>query len=118
MGQAAVKVYKVIVVGMGKRGKHHAAAFKNNPRFELAGICSRDTGRLEKAAAELGPVRTVTDPVALAKEVRPDVFCFCTPPDVRLPLIQMGIGTGVKLIAYEKPVALSMNEAIEIRKAV
>jgi predicted dehydrogenase len=111
-------VYKVIVVGMGKRGKHHAAAFQNNPRFELAGICSRDAGRLEKAAAELGPVRTATDPLALAKEVRPDVFCFCTPPQVRLPLIQLGIGSGAKLIAYEKPIALSMNEAIEIRKAV
>src|SRR5438132_2925034 len=111
-------VYKVIVVGMGKRGKHHAAAFRNNPRFELAGICSRDKGRLEKAAAELGPVRMAADPVALAKEVRPDVFCFCTPPDVRLPMMQMGIASGAKLIAYEKPVALSMNEAIEIRKAV
>jgi predicted dehydrogenase len=113
-----MSVYKVIVVGMGKRGKHHAAAFKNNPRFELAGICSRDMGRLEKAAAELGPVRTATDPVALSREVRPDVFCFCTPPEVRLPLIQAGIESGAKLIAYEKPVALSMNEAIEIRKAV
>ena len=113
-----MRAYKVIVVGMGKRGKHHAVAFKNNPRFELAGICSRDTERLEKAAAELGPVRTATDPVALAKEVRPDVFCFCTPPDVRLPLIQAGIGSGAKLIAYEKPIALSMNEAIEIRRAL
>jgi predicted dehydrogenase len=113
-----VSIYKVIVVGMGKRGKHHVAAFKHNPRFELAGICSRDTGRLEKAAAELGPVRMATDPVALAKEVRPDIFCFCTPPDVRLPLIQAGIESGAQLIAYEKPVALSMNEAIEMRKTV
>src|SRR5437867_7894119 len=111
-----MKTYKVIVVGMGKRGKHHAAAFKNNPRFELAGICSRDTGRLEKAAAELGPVRTVTDPVALAKEVRPDVFCFCTPPDVRLPMIQVGIGSGAQLLAHEKPIALSMNGALETPK--
>jgi hypothetical protein len=54
----AMKTYKVIVVGMGKRGKHHAAAFKNNPRFELAGLCSRDRARLDAAAAELGPVRT------------------------------------------------------------
>jgi predicted dehydrogenase len=110
--------YKVIVVGMGKRGKHHAAAFKNNPRFELAGISSRNRERLEAAAAELGQVQTATDPVALAREVRPDVFCFCTPPDVRLPLIRAGIESGAKLIAYEKPVALSMNEAMEIRKAV
>jgi predicted dehydrogenase len=110
--------YKVLVVGMGKRGKHHAAAFRANPRFELAAVCSRDRGRLEAAAAEFGPVRAGTDPVALAKEVRPDVFCFCTPPDVRLDLIQMGIASGAKLIAYEKPVALSMNEAIAIRDAV
>lgn len=113
-----MSTYRVIVVGMGKRGKHHAAAFRNNPRFELAGIASRDPQRLEAAAAELGPVRTATDPLALAKAVRPDVFCFCTPPQVRLPLIQLGIESGAKLIAYEKPIALSMNEAIEIRKAI
>jgi hypothetical protein len=35
---SAKKVYKVLVIGAGKRGKHHAQAFKNNPRFELAGL--------------------------------------------------------------------------------
>ena len=120
MGQVADvrKVYKVVVVGMGKRGKHHAAAFNKNPRFELAAISTRDRARLEKAAAELGNPRISTDPAAIAREIRPDVFCFCTPPDVRLGLMQVGIDCGSKLIAYEKPMALSMNEAIEIRKAV
>lgn len=113
-----MSTYKVIVVGMGKRGKHHAAAFKNSPRFELVGLSSRDQGRLDAAAAEFGPVRTDTDPLALAKTVRPDFFCFCTPPTARLGLIQAGIESGAKLIAYEKPIALSMSEAIEIRKAV
>ncbi len=110
--------YRVLVVGMGKRGRHHAAAFKANPRFELAALCSRDAARLDEAVAALGPVRTGSDPLALAREVRPDIFCFCTPPDVRLPLIRAGIESGARLIAYEKPVALSMNEAIEIRRAV
>src|SRR5687767_13326221 len=110
--------YKVIVIGMGKRGRHHAAAFKGNPRFELAGICSRDKARLEAAAAELGPVRTGADPLAMAREVRPDVFCFCTPPQVRLDLIRAGIESGARLIAYEKPIALSMNEALVIRDMV
>jgi predicted dehydrogenase len=112
------RVYKVVVVGMGKRGKHHAAAFRSSPRFELAGIATRDAARLATAAAELGHPRTSTDPVALLRELRPDVFCFCTPPTVRLDLIKIGIASGAKLIAYEKPIALSMNEAIEIRKAV
>jgi len=112
------KVYKVVVVGLGKRGKHHAAAFKNSPRFELAGISTRDAARLEAAAAELGHPRTAADPLTLARQVRPDVFCFCTPPNVRLDLVKAGIESGARLIAYEKPMALSMNEAIEIRKAV
>src|ERR1051326_4677842 len=103
---------------MGKRGRHHAAAFKNNPRFELAGLCSRDRARLEAAAAGLGPVRTAGGPLPLAREGSPDVFCFCTPPEVRLELIRVGIESGAKLIAYEKPMALSMNEAIAIRQAV
>ena len=112
------RVYKVLVVGLGKRGKHHAVAFKNDPRFELAGIATRDPARLAKAAAELGNPRASTDARALAREIEPDVFCFCTPPTVRLPLIKMGIESKAALIAYEKPVALSMNEAIEIRQAV
>jgi predicted dehydrogenase len=103
---------------MGKRGKHHALAFKNNPRFELAGICTRDDGKLTKTATELGVSRTSNDPLAISKEIRPDVFCFCTPPQVRLDLIKAGINSGAKLIAYEKPMALSTNEAIEIREAV
>ena len=39
--------YRVVVVGMGKRGMHHATAFKANPRFELAGICEPDPKRLD-----------------------------------------------------------------------
>jgi predicted dehydrogenase len=112
------QVYKVVVVGMGKRGKHHATAFSSNPRFELAGICTRDPARLAQAAADLPPVRTSTDAALLAREIQPDVFCFCTPPQVRLDLVQMGIASGARLIAYEKPMALSTNEAIEIRRAV
>ncbi len=115
---ASGRVYKVVVVGMGKRGNHHAAAFKNNPRFELAGISTRDPARLATAAAELGVARTSRDPLVLSREIRPDVFCFCTPPAVRLDLIKVGIQSGAKLIAYEKPIALSMNEALEIRNAV
>ena len=113
-----MKPYTVVVVGLGKRGRHHAAAFRANPRFELAGIATRDADKLAKAAAELGGPRTSTDAEALAKDVRPDVFCFCTPPQVRLPLIRLGIASGARLIAYEKPIALSTNEGLEIREAV
>lgn len=110
--------YRVVVVGMGKRGMHHATAFAANPRFELAGVCSRNPQRLDAATAKLDGVRTSTDVRALAMDVKPDVFCFCTPPNVRLPLVEVGIESGAKLIAFEKPVAMTSAEGLAIKDAL
>lgn len=110
--------YRAVVVGMGKRGMHHAAAFAANPRFDLVAICSRDQKRLDAAVTKLGKVGTSTEARALCAEVKPDVFCFCTPPNVRLPLIEIGIESGAKLIAFEKPVAMTSAEGIVIKCAL
>ena len=103
---------------MGKRGMHHATAFAANPRFDLVGVASRDQTRLDAAAAKLGGVKICTDARALAREAKPDVFCFCTPPGVRLPLIELGIESGAKLIAFEKPVAMTSAEGIAVKRAL
>jgi len=106
--------YTVVVAGMGKRGTHHADAFQKNGRFKLVGLCDIDPARLEAAAKKFGVGETSADAAALLNKTRPDVFCFCTLPDLRLPLICAGVEAGVRLIAYEKPVALSTNEALKI----
>ena len=113
-----MKPYRVIVVGMGKRGMHHAQTFVTNKRFELVGICDIDQARLAAAAPKLGNPKIGTDAAQLAKELKADVFCFCTLPNLRLPLVKLGIETGAKLIAFEKPVAMSSTEGIEIKKAL
>ena len=41
--------YKVLVVGMGKRGMHHATSFNVNPKFQVVGICDIDQKRLDDA---------------------------------------------------------------------
>jgi len=110
--------YTVVVAGMGKRGTHHADAFHKNGRFELVGVCDIDKGRLEAAAQKFGVRETSLDAAALVRKTRPEVFCFCTLPDLRLPLIRVGVEAGVKLIAFEKPTALSTNEGLEIMKLV
>lgn len=113
-----MKTYRVIVVGMGKRGMHHATTFAANPRFQLAGICDIDAGKLAAAAPKLGNPKTSTDAAMHAREVKADVFCFCTLPNLRLPLIKLGIETGAKLIAFEKPVAMSSTEGIQIKQVL
>lgn len=98
--------YSVVVVGMGKRGKHHASAFKANPSFEVVGLCDIDEERLEEARELIGgTVQTSTDAAALTTSLKPDVFCFCTMPHLRSNFIQLAIDSGVKLVAFEKPVA-------------
>ncbi len=109
------KTYKVMVVGMGKRGLHHATAFQANGRFQVVGLCDIDKARLETAAAKFGNPATGTDAAALAAQVKPDVFCFCTLPGLRTPLIRAGVAAGAKLIAFEKPVALTSAEAMTMR---
>src|SRR5512143_127901 len=106
--------YKVVVVGMGKRGMHHAATFQANERFEVVGICDKDQGRLDAAAAKLGDVAAGTDARKVAASVRPDVFCFCTLPNLRAEMIRIGIESGAKLIAMEKPVALTSAEGMQV----
>ena len=113
-----MKTYRVLVVGLGKRGLHHATFFKANPRFELAGVSSRDPARLQGALAKLGGLPSSGDAAALARSTRPDLFCFCTPPAVRLDMIRLGIECGAKLIAFEKPVALTSAELFSMRDLV
>jgi len=115
---SAHRKYTVVVAGCGKRGQHHAEAFFQNPRFELIGLGDVDLARAEAAAKKFGNPRVSTDTAALLLQTRPDVFCFCTPPNVRLPLIRLGVEAGAKLIAFEKPLALSTNEALEIMDLV
>jgi len=112
------KKYKVVVVGMGKRGMHHAATFQANPRFDVVGVCDIDQTRLDAAAAKLGVAVKGTDAAQVARDVKPDVFCFCTLANVRTPMIQAGIESGARLIAMEKPVALTSAEGFEIRRLV
>jgi predicted dehydrogenase len=108
--------YKVLVVGMGKRGMHHASSFNANPNFKVVGICDIDQTRLNEAASKLGGPEISEDAPALAQKLKPDVFCFCTLPNLRRPMIEAALDCGAKLIAFEKPVSLTSAEMFEIRE--
>jgi predicted dehydrogenase len=107
--------YRLVVVGMGKRGMHHAQAFHGNSRFEVAGVCDIDTTRLDAAAAKFGAVKG-TDALQVALAVRPDVFCFCTLPHIRTEMIRIAIKSGARLVAFEKPVALNSREGMDVKR--
>ncbi len=111
---SSTKKYRVAVYGTGKRGKVHIETFHKDGRFEVVAVCGRDRAKLDAAAQLAGHPRAYTDLAQMLREAQPDVFCFCTPPSVRLPMIRAGVEHGAKLIAYEKPMATSFREATEI----
>jgi predicted dehydrogenase len=97
---AAQKTHTVAVAGLGKRGIHHADALSKNSRFKLVGLCDIDPARLEAAKQKFGVGYGNADAATMLADTRPDVFVFCTLPQLRLPLIKAGVDAGVKLIAY------------------
>jgi predicted dehydrogenase len=108
--------YSAVVLGCGPRGRAHAKSFAANAdRFELRGLCDLDAGRMDKLAEELNtPPRQYTDAAAMLAAEKPDVFCFATQPNLRLALVELAIRHKVKAIAYEKPMATTLNEAKKI----
>ena len=107
--------HTVAIAGCGSRGRHHAEAFLANPdRFDLVAVCDLDEARLQAVSSALGIGTTYTDADRMLAAEQPDVFCFCTLPHIRLPLVELGVRHGVKAIAYEKPMATSLAEAEQI----
>lgn len=110
--------YKVMVVGLGKRGGHHVKHFCTHPDFKVTAICDIRQDAIDAIAKELDSPITGTDAREVALAAKPDVFCFCTLPDIRSQMIGIAIESGAKLIAFEKPVALTTTEGAKIKKMI
>jgi predicted dehydrogenase len=110
--------YSVMVVGMGKRGMHHATHFHANPNFKIVGICDIKESLLTEPAKQLGNPAIGTDARAMAMELKPDLFCFCTLPNIRSEMIKIGLDCGAKMIAFEKPVALTSDEGLRVKQLI
>jgi len=108
--------YSVLVVGLGKRGMHHATHFHANKRFKIVGICDIREELLVAPAQVLGHPKTGIDAAKMAAELKPDLFCFCTLPNLRVDMIKLGLACGARMIAFEKPVALTSEEGIQIKR--
>ncbi len=102
-------------MGCGPRGERHAEGLRGRPdRFELVAVCDLDPARAKALAARLGVPRTYADADLMLGAERPDVLCFATLPQVRLALVELGLAHGVRAIAFEKPIALTLAEARRI----
>ena len=107
---------RVAQAGCGNRGKKHLAGWLAHPeRFELVGVCDLDAARLRAAADQFGiEAARYADAGRMLADTAPDLFCFVTPPAVRVALVELAAAHRVKGLAFEKPMALSLAEGRRI----
>lgn len=114
--------YKAIVIGCGKVGAtfemdsglikpaSHAAAFKANPKTELAGLVDPDE-RARARATDYYQVPGFKDAREAIESVKPDIVAVSTPPSTHEEYVSLCVGLNVPLIICEKPVADTLEKA-------
>jgi len=111
-----MKKYTVAIAGLGSRGKTHVKGFYENPeRFEIVGIFDPSPKAVAETKERFGELREFSTVQEMLKTTKPDIFCFVTHPEIRKEYVKLGIANGAKALAFEKPMALSLREAYDIR---
>ena len=107
---------RVAQVGCGNRGGKHLQGWLAQPdRFEIVALCELDAARMRATADEFGlDAAQYADADRMLAETEPDLFCFVTPPGVRLAMVELAAKHAVKGLAFEKPMAFSLAEARRI----
>jgi predicted dehydrogenase len=109
---------KVGIIGAGFIARTaHLPALKSIPSIQVAGIADKDNARAKKVAAKFQIPQWYTSYEDLLKDDSIELIDICTPPQVRLEVIRLAAEKG-KHILVEKPLALSLKEAIEIYRVV
>lgn len=108
--------HRVVQVGLGVRGKFHLRGLVENPEaYEIVGLCDLDPKKIEEAKAMFGlDVPAFTDAETMLRQTRPEVFVFVTHPNVRTQMVELAVRYGVKVLSFEKPMAMNLGEAHHI----
>ena len=99
--------YRSVIIGAsGARARHHALAYRYQPRARLVAVAARTAAPRDRLAADYGvPARYRDYREMLARE-RPDVVHVNTPPSARLEVLEQVAAAGVPAAIVEKPVAI------------
>ena len=109
--------HTVVLAGLGARGKIHLRGILENPdRFELVGIFDPSPEVLKSVSAQFKVNCIFSSAEEMMSKTRPEVLVFVTHPQIRMEYIDLGIKYGVKGIAFEKPMSVSLTEARELTK--
>jgi predicted dehydrogenase len=109
----------VAIVGLGLVAAEHIKAYMSNPKCEIVALCSRDKGRAQAIAEQLGlkRCRAYDDLDTLLKQDDVSLVSICTPNSLH---VEQGIAVAQagKHLVMEKPIALDIEGARALERAV
>ena len=122
--------YTVVVVGCGKIGAlfeaepkrekpaSHAGAVMKNNKTELVGLVDVNAKNLIAAKKLFPSAIGCASLIECLKSERPDIVIIATPPSARLTVLKECVRFGIKIIICEKPLAINVLEAKQIKSLV
>jgi predicted dehydrogenase len=110
--------YKIGCIGAGMiMAECHLAAYKE-AGFPVAAIASRTKANAEKVAKRWGIPKVHATPEDLIRDGTIEILDIAYPPDQQPALIKLALAQKhIKAILAQKPLALSVEDAVELRDA-
>jgi inositol 2-dehydrogenase len=106
------------LIGLGRLGRVYARDLAARiPCTRLAAIADVDGAAVEAVAREFGVERRSTDPAAVFGDPSVDAVVIVTPTSTHREMVEAAVAAG-KAIFCEKPLSISLEEAVAIKAAV
>jgi scyllo-inositol 2-dehydrogenase (NAD+) len=106
------------LIGLGRLGRVYARDLATRiPCTRLTAIADVDGAAVDAVAREFGVERSSTDPSAIFNDPSVDAVVIVTPTSTHRAMVEGAVASG-KAIFCEKPLSISLDEAIAIRQAV
>lgn len=111
-----MKTLKVAIIGCGTIANNaHIPAYMGNPKAEIVYFCDIIKERAEKAVAQYGVGKAITDYHEVLNDPEIDAVSICTPNNVH-SIISIDCMRAGKDVLCEKPAARVYSEALEMQK--
>ena len=106
------------LIGLGRLGRVYARDLATRiPCTRLAAVADSDATAVHKVASELDVERASTDPADVFGDPTVDAVVIVTPTSTHRVMVEGAAAAG-KAIFCEKPLSISLDEALRIRRAV
>ncbi|MCK9478847.1 MAG: Gfo/Idh/MocA family oxidoreductase [Firmicutes bacterium] len=110
------KKLKIGIIGLGSISDLHINSYLNNPKAELYAFCDIIGDRAREKAKLYNVAHVFTDYKKMLELPELDAVSICTWNEQHAPCTIAALNAG-KNVLCEKPTAMSVDEAIEMKKA-